>query len=140
MVVVLGKVQFEQGALRPPFLYGIHCIQAIGRLFQAIVRVIVRIRRGHSARLRIPGVDIRRAERPARHIPVFHVIHRAKEDRFFAVGVKVGAVIPPDIETTIGRGVGRGHTLQEVALLAISLHPGSLETQIQDIRHLITKG
>jgi hypothetical protein len=37
MVVVLGKVQFEQRALRPAFLHGIHGIQAIGRLFQAIV-------------------------------------------------------------------------------------------------------
>ena len=34
MVVVLGKVQFKQRALRPAFLHGIQRIQAVGRLFQ----------------------------------------------------------------------------------------------------------
>ncbi len=33
-----------------------------------------------------------------RKIPVFQVIHRTEEDRFFAVGVEVGTVIPPDIQ------------------------------------------
>ncbi|STC87704.1 Uncharacterised protein [Escherichia coli] len=36
----------------------------------------------------------------------FQVIHRTEEDRFFAVGVEVGTVIPPDIQATVRGSVG----------------------------------
>ena len=133
-------MEFEQRALRAPFLNGIHGVQAIGGLFQAFIRVVVGIWRRHSARLRIPGIDIGCAKGPARHVPVLHVIHRAEEHRFFTVGVEVRAVIPPDIQTTVRRGVGWRHTLQEVALLAVSFNPGSFQTQVQHVGHLIAKG
>ena len=140
MVVVLREVQFEHRSFRPAFLQGVDSIQTVGGLFQTIVRIVVSIRGCHSARLRIPGVNIGSAKRPARHIPVLHVIHRAEEYCFLAVGVKVGAVIPPDIKTTIRGGIGWRHTLQEVALLTIGFNPGPFQTQIQHIGRFIAKG
>ncbi len=56
-------------------------------------------------------------------IPVFQVIHRTEEDRFFSVSVEVGTVIPPDIRATVRGSVGWSHTLQEVSLLTVSLNP-----------------
>lgn len=56
-------------------------------------------------------------------IPVFQVIHRAEEDRFFAVGVEVRTVIPPDIRATVRGSVGWCHTLQEVSLLTVGFNP-----------------
>ena len=140
MVVVLRKVEFEQRALSASFLNGVHGIQAIGGLFQAFIRVVVRIRRGHSPRLRIPGINVGGAEGPARHVPVLHVIHRAEEHRFFTVGVEVRTVIPPDIQSPVRRCVSWRHTLQEVALLTISFNPGSFQTQVQNVGNLIAKG
>lgn len=70
----------------------------------------------------------------------FQVIHRTEEDRFFAVGVEVGTVIPPDIQATVRGSVGWSHTLQEVSLLTVSLNPGTFEAQIHYVSRPVTKG
>lgn len=102
MVVVFGEVQFEHRAFGATILNGVNRIQAIGRLFDSPVLVVVRIRVAlPSSRFSILGVNIGSADGKAWKIPVFQVIHRTEEDRFFAVGVKVRTVIPPDIQATV---------------------------------------
>lgn len=80
------------------------------------------------------------ADGEAWKIPVFQVIHRTEEDRFFAVGVEVRTVIPPDIQATVGGSVGWSHTLQEVSLLTVGFNPGAFQTQIHYISRPVTKG
>ncbi len=73
-------------------------------------------------------------------IPVFQVIHRTEEDRFFAVGVEVRTVIPPDIQGDRWRKRRLSHTLQEVSLLTVGFNPGAFQTQIHYISRPVTKG
>ncbi len=95
------------------------------------VFVVVRIRIAlPGRRFCIPCVNVGSADGEAWKIPVFQVIHRTEEDRFFAVSVEVGTVIPPDIQAAVGGSVGWSHTLQKVSLLTVSLNPGAFEAQI----------
>ena len=63
-----------------------------------------------------------------------------KKDRFFAVGVEVRTVIPPDIQATVRGSVGWCHTLQEVSLLTVGFNPGAFQTQIHYVSRPVTKG
>src|SRR5699024_3715642 len=102
VVVVFGEMQFEHRAFGATVLNGIDRIQAVGRLFNSPVFVVVRIRIALPGRkFSIPCVNVGSADGEAWKIPVFQVIHRTEEDRFFAVGVEVRTVIPPDIQATV---------------------------------------
>ena len=141
MVVVFGEVQFEHRAFGATVLNGVDRIQAVGRLFNSLVFVVVRIRIAlPGRRFSIPCVNVGSADGEAWKIPVFQVIHRTEEDRFFAVSVEVGTVIPPDIQAAVGGSVGWSHTLQEVSLLTVSLNPGTFEAQIHYVSRPVTKG
>ena len=134
-------MQFEHRAFGAAILNGVHRIQAVGRLFNSPVFVVVRIRIAlPGSGFSIPCVNVGSADGEAWKIPVFQVIHRTEEDRFFAVGVEVRTVIPPDIQATVGGSVGWSHTLQEVSLLTVGFNPGAFQTQIHYISRPVTKG
>ncbi|MNH11108.1 hypothetical protein D3C79_706140 [compost metagenome] len=127
MIVVLGVMQFQQGAFGAAFLNGVHGVQTPGALFQALALIVDRV----GAWFGIPGIHVRTAHRHARKIPVAQVVHHAGINGFLAVGVEVGAVIPPHVEAAVGGGVGWRHTLQEEALIAFGFHHGAFQPPVE---------